>query len=204
MIYNKTTSVNKHIRIMMFIRPTNVLRIQEELKEFQRLCAEYNHSPAKEEFEDIVKFILLQSGSATGALSESVSEFDMDYLFENFKERLEPLLEGSAIETDGEAEWDTAVGTVNSVAKKVGASIVLGAATAGLYIAFLFKKGKIKGSIEKEKSLEMKKIDKFQDIVDLKVELSKLKGTEVPAFANIPTMTPAPEMETPKRPGEEK
>ena len=88
MIYNKTTSVNKHIRIMMFIRPTNVLRIQEELKEFQRLCAEYNHSPAKEEFEDIVKFILLQSGSATGALSESVSEFDMDYLFENFKERL--------------------------------------------------------------------------------------------------------------------
>ena len=188
---------------MMFIRPTNVLRIQEELKEFQRLCAEYNHSPAKEEFEDIVKFILLQSGSATGALSESVSELDMDYLFENFNERLELLLEGSAIETDGEAEWDTAVGTVNTVAKKVGASIVLGVATAGLYIAFLFKKGKIKGSIEKEKSLEMKKIDKFQDIVDLKVELSKIKGTEVPAFANIPTMTPAPEMETPKRPGEE-
>jgi hypothetical protein len=202
MIYNKTTSVNKHIRIMMFIRPTNVLQIQEELKEFQKLCADYNHSPAKDEFEDIVNFILLQTGSATGALAESITQSDMDYLFENFNEKLEPLLEAH-LETDGEAEWDTAVGTVNSVAKKVGGAIVVGAATAGLYIAFLFKKGKIKGSIEKEKSLEMKKIDKFQDIVDLKVELAKLKGDAVPSFSNIPTMTPAPEMETPKKPGEE-
>ena len=187
---------------MMFIRPTNVLQIQEELKEFQKLCADYNHSPAKDEFEDIVNFILLQTGSATGALAESITQSDMDYLFENFNEKLEPLLEAH-LETDGEAEWDTAVGTVNSVAKKVGGAIVVGAATAGLYIAFLFKKGKIKGSIEKEKSLEMKKIDKFQDIVDLKVELAKLKGDAVPSFSNIPTMTPAPEMETPKKPGEE-
>ena len=72
---------------MMFIRPTNVLRIQEELKEYQRLCAEFKHSPAKEEFEDIVNFILTQSGSATGALSESISEKDMSYLFESFKEK---------------------------------------------------------------------------------------------------------------------
>jgi len=193
---------------MMFIKPTNVLRIQEELKEYQRLCGEFNHSPAKEEFEDIVNFILTQSGSATGALSESISESDMNYLFESFKERLEPLLErggggGGHIEADGEAEWDTAVGAVNNIAKKVGTGIVVGAATAGLYIAFLLKKGKIKGSIAKENSLEMKKIDKFQDVVDLKVELAKLKGDAIPSFSNMPTMTPAPEMEAPKKPGEE-
>jgi hypothetical protein len=202
LIYNKTTSVNKHIRIMMFIKPTNVLRIQEELKEYQRLFAEFKHSPAKEEFEDIVNFILTQSGSATGALSESISEKDMSYLFESFKEKLEPLFEAH-VETDGEAEFDTAVGAVTSVAKKAGAAIVVGAATAGLYIAFLLKKGKIKGSIAKENSLEMKKIDKFQDIVDLKVELAKLKGEAIPSFSNMPTMTPAPEMEAPKKPGEE-
>ena len=187
---------------MMFIKPTNVLRIQEELKEYQRLCAEFNHSPAKEEFEDIVNFILTQSGSATGALSESISEKDINYLFESFNEKLESLLEAH-IETRGEEEFDTAVGAVNSVAKKAGAAIVVGAATAGLYIAFLLKKGKIKGSIAKEKSLEMKKIDKFQDIVDLKIELAKLKGDAIPSFSNMPTMTPAPEMEAPKKPGEE-
>lgn len=187
---------------MMFIRPTNVLKIQEELKEYQRLCAEFNHSPAKEEFEDIVKFILMQSGSATGALSESISEADLNFLFESFIERLEPILEAH-VEVDGEAEWDTAVGAVNNITKKVGAGIVVGAATAGLYIAFLLKKGKIKGSIAKEKSLEMKKIDKFQDVVNLKVELAELKGDAIPSFSNMPTMTPAPEMETPKKPGEE-
>ncbi len=118
---------------MMFIRPTNVLKIQEELKEYERLCAEYNHSPAKEEFEDIVKFILMHSGSATGALSESISESNMNYLFESFNEKMEPLLEAH-LETDGEAEFDTAVGAVKTVAKTAGALALGGVIGAGIFV----------------------------------------------------------------------
>jgi hypothetical protein len=202
---------------MSFIKPMNVLYIQQELKEYERLCAEYNYSPAKEEFEDIVRFILLhQGGQTSGAMCESISERDMNYLFENFNEKMELLLEykggdgsGNPLTADGSAELDSAVGLAKTVAgkaistaKTIGAGIVIGAAAAGLYIAFLFKKGKLKGSIAKETSLEMKKLDKFQEVVNLKIELAKLKGEPSPAISSYPSMTPAPEMEAPKRPGQ--
>lgn len=197
----------------LFMKPVNVLRVQEELKAYKNLCAQYNYSPAKDEFEDIVKFILLYHGGQGGAMlesNESVSDIDLNYLYETFMSSLslEMLNEaakggnGEALEVDGEAEFDTAVGTVNTVVKKVGATLLVGAATAGLYIAFLFKRGKLKGSLAKEQALEMKKIDKFQEIVNLKVKLAELKDEEVPAISNIPTITPAPEMETPSRPGQ--
>lgn len=191
---------------MSFIKPMNVLYIQQELKEYERLCAEYNYSPAKGEFEDIVQFILLQQGGqSSGTMCESISERDMNFLFENFNEKIELLLEytggdgsGNPLTADGSAEVDSAVG----LAKTVAGGIVIGAAAAGLYIAFLFKKSKLKSSIGKELSLEMKKLDKFQEVVNLKVELAKLKGEPSPAISSYPSMTPAPEMEAPKRPGQ--
>ena len=202
---------------MSFIKPMNVLYIQQELKEYERLCAEYNYSPAKEEFEDIIQFILLQQGGqSSGTMCESISERDMNFLFENFNEKMELLFEytggngsGNPLTADGSAELDSAFGLAKTVAgkaintaKAIGAGIVIGAAAAGLYIAFLFKKSKLKSSIGKELSLEMKKLDKFQEVVNLKVELAKLKGEPSPAISSYPSMTPAPPMEAPKRPGQ--
>jgi hypothetical protein len=191
MIYNKTTSVNKHIRIMMFIRPTNVLKIQEELKEYERLCAEYNHSPAKEEFEDIVKFILMHSGSATGALSESISESNMNYLFESFNEKMEPLLEAH-LETDGEAEFDTAVGAVKTVAKTAGALALGGVIGAGIWIAYMFKKGKVKGAVKQENAAAMQILDDAAALYQKKLKLSQLEDKEPPKaeLPGYPTYTP--------------
>ena len=48
----------------------------------------------------------------------------------------------------------------------------------------------------------MKKLDKFQEVVNLKVELAKLKGEPSPAISSYPSMTPAPPMEAPKKPGQ--
>ena len=165
---------------MIFIRPTNVLRIQEELKEFQKLCAEFNHSPAKEEFEDIVKFILLQSGSATGALSESISESDVDYLFENFNERLEPLLEGSPLTTDGEAEFDTAAGAVKTAAKTAGVLAIGAAVGVGVWIAYMFKKSKVKSAVKAENAAAMQILDDYSALYQKKVELAKLEKKDTP------------------------
>jgi hypothetical protein len=199
MIYNKTTRVNKHIRIMMFIRPTNVLKIQEELKEYERLCAEFNHSPAKEEFEDIVKFILTQSGSATGALSESISESNMNYLFESFNEKLEPLLEaGKYLETDGEAEFDTAVGAVKTAAKTAGALALGGVIGAGIWIAYMFKKGKVKGAVKQENAAAMAILDDAAALYQKKLKLSQLEGKEPPK-AELPGYPTYTAVEKPKK-----
>ncbi len=165
---------------MMFIRPTNVLKIQEELKEFKKLCDEFNHSPAKEEFEDIVKFILLQSGSSTGALSESISESDVDYLFENFNERLELVIEDRGIETQGEAEFDTAVGAVKTAAKTAGALALGGAIGVGVWINYMFKKSKVKAAVKEENAFAMKMLDDYSKIYQKKLELAKLEGKEPP------------------------
>ncbi len=177
---------------MMFIKPTNVLRIQEELKEYQRLCAEFKHSPAKEEFEDIVKFILMQSGSATGALAESISESDMNFLFENFNEKLEPLLEAH-VETDGEAEFDTAVGAVKTAAKTAGALAIGTAVGVGVWIAYMFKKNKVKSAIKEENAAAMQILDDYSALYQKKIQLAELEGKEMPKaeYPAYPTYTPA-------------
>jgi hypothetical protein len=182
MIYNKTTRVNKHIRIMMFIKPTNVLRIQEELKEYEKLCKQFNHSPAKKEFEDIINFILTQTGSATGALSESIDirESDIDFLFENFNEKLDLVIEDRGIETQGEAEFDTAVGAVKTAAKTAGALALGGAIGVGVWIAYMFKKSKVKSAVKEESAFAMKMLDDYSKIYQKKLELAKLEGKEPP------------------------
>lgn len=164
---------------MMFIKPTNVLKIQEELREYEKLCREFNHSPAKEEFDDIVKFILMQSGSSTGALSESLSERDIDYLFENFNEKL-GFINEAHIETQGEAEFDTAVGTVKTAAKTAAGLATAGALGVGIWIAYMFKKSKVKSAIKEEKATAMKILDDYAKIYQKKLELAKLEGKEPP------------------------
>ena len=183
---------------MTFITPINVLRIQEELKEYKKLCQQFEYSPAKKEFEDIVQFILLHSGDG---INESVNESSMDYLYESFIDRLD-LQEGH-IETDGEAEWDTAAGAAIGTGKKLVTGLAVGAALTGLYIAFLMKRGKLKSSIGKELSLEQKKLDKFGELAKLKVDYANKTGKELPEMSSkIPTMTEGPELEKPSKPGD--
>jgi hypothetical protein len=173
----------------MFIRPTNVLRIQEELKEYQKLCSQFNHTPAKEEFEDIVKFILLQTGSSTGALSESITSSDINFLFENFNENLEFISE--AAEVDGEAEFDTAVGAVKTAAKTAGALALGGTIAVGVWIAYMFKKSKVKSAVKEENAYAMKILDDYSKIYQKKLDLAKLEGKEPPkaTFPGYPEHT---------------
>lgn len=187
---------------MSFILPMNVLRIQEELKEYRKLCNAYNYSPAKQEFEDIVNFILLHSGDGIDesvSSIEDVNESTLTYLFESFSESLE---EGH-LENTGSDEWDSAVNATVNTAKKITKGLAIGAALTGLYIAFLFKRGKIKSSLKQEHSLEMKKLDQFGELAKLKTQYAEMTGKELPKMSSqIPSMTEAPEMEKPSKPGD--
>jgi hypothetical protein len=183
---------------MTFILPTNVLGIQNEMKHYRQLCLQYDYTPAQKEYEDIVRFILLFSGDG---ISESVlneSSSTLDYLYESFIEDLEE----AHSEVDGEAEWDTAAGATINTTKNIVKGLAVGAALTGIYIAFLFKKGKIKSSLEQERKLELEKLKGFKKVVSLQVKLAELENKEIPELGNIiPSMTPpSTELEKPSAP----
>jgi hypothetical protein len=195
---------------MSFILPMNVLRIQDELKEYRKLCNAYNHSPAKQEFEDIVNFILLHSGdgineSFEGVESiEDINEATKTYLYIKFNESLNEKGGGGHLENSGEEEWNSAVDATVGTAKKITKGLVIGAALTALYIAFLFKRGKIKSSLKQEQALEMKKLDQFGELAKLKTQYAEMTGKEMPKMsAQIPSMSEGPEMEKPSKPGDE-
>jgi len=183
---------------MTFILPTNVLGIQNEMKDYRKLCTQYNYTPAQKEYEEIVRFLLLFSGDG---ISESVineNSSSYDYLYESF---IEDLNEAHA-EVDGEAEFDTAAGAAISTTKKIIGGLAVGAALTGIYIAFLFKKGKIKSSLEQERKLELEKLKGFKKVAKLQIKLAELENTEIPELGSIiPTMTPpSTELEKPSAP----
>ena len=172
---------------MTFILPTNVLGIQNEIKPYKQLCLQYDYTPAQKEYEDIVRFILLFSGDG---ISESIlneSSSTLDYLYESF---IEDLNEAHS-STDGEAEWDTAAGAAISGVKAAknavvgaGAAAVAGATIAavgiGIWISYMFKKGKVKKAANKEYDAAETQLNDYSKIYDLKSKKAELEGREAP------------------------
>jgi hypothetical protein len=166
----------------------NLLR--EELNEFVVICNNYKYTPTKDEFDDVIRFILLQSGSGSATLCESyeINPFDLlTYLYESYGfdpyDNEEFLLEkgDSSSIYDPEADFDSAVGTVTtgakmavSGAKAAVAGAALGAIAVGAYIIYLFKKSKIKKAVDKEKDAEIQKLEGYFKLAELKKKLSSL------------------------------
>jgi hypothetical protein len=140
--------------------------IRTELNEYMVICNTYNYIPTKEDFTDIVNFILLYTnGGAT--LCESMDNFNLvDRLYESYD-----LNEGS---WDTEKEFDTAVGTVNAVAKGAGLAL-LGTAA---YVGYLFKKVKVMVNVAKEKKIIKNRIKNYEKLHKLKIKKWELEGGE--------------------------
>ena len=181
---------------MMFAKPINILTIQRDLVEYRKLCDEFNHSPAQKEFKDIVDFLLLNGGASTagGTMTESFSDRDMKYLYENFIHKLnisnvnesEIILEGKPLETDGEAEFDTAVGTAKAAVVGAAALGIAGVVGAGIWIAYMMKKGKVKGAVKQETAAAMEPLDAYKEIYLKEVELAKLEKKTLPIGSGAP------------------
>ena len=141
--------------------------IRTELNEYMVICNTYNYRPTKEDFTDIVNFILLYTnGGAT--LCESMDNFNLiDKLYESYD-----LIEKGSWDT--EKEFDTAVGTVNAVAKGAGVALL----AAGAYVAYLFKKVKVMINVSKEKKLITNRIKNYEKLHKLKIKKWELEGGE--------------------------
>jgi hypothetical protein len=186
---------------MSFIIPINVLQIQEELKKYKQLCDEYEHTPAKKEFEDIVNFILLHSGTSGDIFESKIDEYTLNYLYEDFSYKLnEARGDSRHLETDGEGEWDTAVDHAVGISKKIIGGLVIGATLATVYIAFLFKKGKLKSSLDNEKKIEMEKLSAFKKVIDVAIKVSKAKNEPPPKLTDVIYPSTAEQPPMPEKP----
>jgi hypothetical protein len=166
---------------MNFIMPSQILEVQNELKEYRDLCTANRFKPSKEEFNDIVKFILLYQGGTT-TLCESTST--LDYLYENFYETLNE--KGGGDDVDGTLAFDYLLKNTAQLAGMVAGGAASAASSIGQYISYLFKRGRIAKQVSKEEKEANKILDFAIQIYKLKLQKSELEGSDTPPKANFP------------------
>lgn len=150
----------------MFVHPINVLKIQQELKAYQKQYQDFENSPAREEFQNIINYILLQSGD--GGLYESVKADPTieDYLYRDFLNRLN---EEGHLETDPAELLDLTSGLATA-----------GGLALAIWVYYKAKSGKVKSLIKKERQISTEIIDEYINLHNKKVELAKLEGRDEP------------------------
>jgi hypothetical protein len=154
----------------------NLLR--EELNEFVVICNNYKYTPTKDEFDDVIRFILLQSGSGSATLCESyeINPFNiLNYLYESYGFSEENCINEEAY--DPQKDTESAVGLVVAAGGAAAAGVAGAAIGIGKWIQYLFKKKKAKKACAKELDAEVSKIQMgWNKLAGLKKKLSALTG----------------------------
>jgi hypothetical protein len=166
---------------MKLISPIEYSALSDELNEFVTICNRYNYRPSKDEFQEIINFLLLfQSGTAT--LCES-------YLLDSLYEEKVNLFETTY---NPEKDYESVTGIVGTAVKATGAAALAGAIGVGMFVQYLFKKGKIKAAAAKEGDAMMKKLEPFKTIYQKRKQLASLKGEDFDGIGKLPGITDPP------------
>jgi len=183
---------------MKLISKEEYLILNADIQEFVNLCNENNYIPTKSDFKDIIEFIL-ESEDKLSNINESYesnSNFIVESLYDSF-ELNEVKFKGDN-EYDNAEDFKTATGMVKNIANKTamiaGGAALAGVAGTGIFVQWLFKKGKVKKLVSKELDSELDKLKGYQKLADLKNKLAELKGEEVGKI-EFPTMAEGPELE---------
>jgi hypothetical protein len=189
------------------IYPSQTIQIRPDLKGYRDICSRYGYQPSKEEYEEVLKFLLLFHTSI-GHTCESkdvdflYNEMEMHLLENNINESVlidDIILErGEGSFADLSKEKDAALGLLTAAGVAAAGTAVLGAVAAGVLIQYLFKKGKVKAAAQAELAASMKKLEPYQELYNAKKELAALKGEEFTGLSELPTIPQAPEMADPK------
>lgn len=140
--------------------------LRSELNEYVVLCNTHNYIPTKDDFKEIIDFLLLFH-SGTSTMCESIDNHTIDNLYESL------LNEDS---WDSKGDFDSAVGLINNAAKFAVVGGVAGVAGVATYVNYLFKKVKVMVNVAKEKKVLTKRINNYKKLYDLKVKKWELEG----------------------------
>ncbi len=160
--------------------------LKDELHEFVTICNRYNYIPPREEFQDIINFLLLFSGGDT-TVCESIL---IDDLYEDSLSQINE--KGEDTSYDPTKDTESAIGLATAGAATAVGAVAAASIGVGMFVQYLFKKGKVKAAIAKEQSTMMKKLDSFNVLYSKKKELAKLKGETFDGIGKLPGITDAP------------
>ena len=194
---------------MKLIYPNEYSDLRSEMNEFVILCKTINYRPVQEDFNEIIKFLLINH-TAVGHMCESFEEnpdYIVNHIFESFKEDIESIDEYTAFagdsSYDNKEDFKTATGIVKTGAAVAAGAALGGAVATGMYVQYLFKKGKVKKLIQKELDAELQKLSQYQKLAQMKQKLGELKGekagsVDFPGMATGPTLEPVPDPKSDK------
>lgn len=186
----------------MFIKPSIILNMQNDLSSFANLCNEYNYKPTEQEIKEIINYLLVvQNYSMNGTMTESVNQKELDdfafkFLNNHFNYMLTEARGGEYEEGDeltslvnaGFATIKGALGLVGSAAGAIGLGGGVAAGGMFLFLSFMFKKGKIRSIIKDMDKLNQDNLKDFEALVKLEEAKAKLTNAEVSGLSNyIPT-----------------
>lgn len=156
--------------------------LKQELNEYVVLCNKYKYTPSKDEFDDMIRFILLLSGSGSSTLCESyeINPFPViNHLYESFGFDESNVIEGGFGQEPqtGEKDFDSATGLVIATGAAVTAGVAGAAIGIGKWIQYLFKKKKVKKACDAELQAELAKLGKgWNELAANKKKLAALSG----------------------------
>jgi hypothetical protein len=189
---------------MKLISPHEYTDLRSEMNEFVVLCKKQNYRPVQEDFNDIIQFLLINH-TGVGHMCESFEEnpdYIVNHIFESFKEDIESIDEYTAFKGDSSydnsKDFETATGLVKTGAAVAAGAALGGAVATGMYVQYLFKKGKVKKLIQKELDAELQKLSQYQKLAQMKKQLGELKdekagSVDFPGMATGPTLEPVPD-----------
>lgn len=167
----------------MFTQPSLIIGLQMDISQFSKLCSQYQYKPTTDEMKELINYLMLTQYSASGTMTESISNSSMNYLIESFNENYDALNEGSEVAI-GDLDVTSIFNAGGTVIKKVTD------ATGGAfkYLMYLFARGKAKAALQHIYDSHKKELDMFLEIADKKAQIAKLEGTELSGLSNlIPT-----------------
>jgi hypothetical protein len=170
----------------MFAKPSLIIGLQMDISQFSKLCSQYQYKPTTDEMKELINYLMLTQYSASGIMTESISNSTMNYLLESFEENYEALNERGSSgsvpigDLDASSVFNAGASVIKKTTKATGGAFK--------YLMYLFTRGKAKAALQHIYDMHKKELEMFLDIADKKAQIAKLEGTELPGLSNlIPT-----------------
>lgn len=161
----------------MFTQPSLIIGLQMDISQFSKLCSQYQYKPTTDEMKELINYLMLTQYSASGTMTESISNSTINYLVESFNENYEALNErGGGGGVVPIADMDP----LDFIKKNTDAK-----SGAFAYLLYIFSRGKAKNALKKIYDQHKAELGLFKQIAAEKAQIAKLEGHDIPDLEKL-------------------